>query len=348
MIDFRYHLVSIVAVFLALGLGIVLGSTALRPSVLSGLERTSQQERQQINSVIATNGQQRRELASSDQFAQAAAPLLLRQLLAGERVVLVEAPGASGQAVSGISQALTEAGATISGELQLQTKFFDSSPTTQEQLGQLAQQFAPPGQTLASGTAVGQASQVLAGAILTRDGPGQPVAGQADSASMSLLSGFAAGGFLTIPSGHPYARATLAVVVAPGSPPSTSDSNPASQALVTFAQWLNRAGQGTVVAGTVDGSGPGSAIDVMRTDGRSGRMTSVDNADQTIGQIVVAQSLAEQLRGISGSYGVTSSAGAAGPSPVPTPSSSPTATLGTAARRQSAHVSPSVALARKP
>ena len=30
VIDFRYHLVSIVAVFLALGLGIVLGSTALR------------------------------------------------------------------------------------------------------------------------------------------------------------------------------------------------------------------------------------------------------------------------------------------------------------------------------
>ena len=28
MIDFRYHLVSIVAVFLALGLGIVLGATA--------------------------------------------------------------------------------------------------------------------------------------------------------------------------------------------------------------------------------------------------------------------------------------------------------------------------------
>jgi hypothetical protein len=347
VIDFRYHLVSIVAVFLALGLGIVLGSTALRPSVLSRLERTSQQERQQINSVIAINGQQRRELASNDQFAQAAAPLLLRQLLAGERVVLVEAPGAPGQAVSGITQALTEAGATISGQLQLQNKFFDPSPTTQEQLGQLAQQFTPPGQALGNGTVVGQASQVLAGAILTRDGTGQPVAGQRDSASATLLSGFAAAGFLTTPSGHPDARASLAVVITPGNPPSASDSNPASQALVTFAQWLNRAGLGTVVAGTVAGSGPGSAIDVMRTGGRAGHMSSVDNADLTIGQITVAQALAGQLRGVSGSYGAAPSAGAAGPSPIPTPSSTPTSSLGAAASRRSARATSSAAVAGK-
>ena len=35
MIDFRYHLVSIVAVFLALAIGIVLGSTELEGPTLS-------------------------------------------------------------------------------------------------------------------------------------------------------------------------------------------------------------------------------------------------------------------------------------------------------------------------
>jgi hypothetical protein len=76
------------------------------------------------------------------------------------------------------------------------------------------------------------------------------------------------------------------------------------------------------VAGSVDGSGPGSAIDVMRNGGRAGHLSSVDNANRTIGQIVVAQALAEQLRGVSGSYGATSSAASAGPSPAPTPSAS--------------------------
>ena len=43
MIDFRYHLVSIVAVFLALAIGIVLGSTELQGTTLdvaARVERT--------------------------------------------------------------------------------------------------------------------------------------------------------------------------------------------------------------------------------------------------------------------------------------------------------------------
>lgn len=329
MIDFRYHLVSIVAVFLALGLGIVLGATALQPGTLGFLYKTSQQERHQIDAALASNGQLNRQLSSDDQVAAAAAPRLLHQLLAGQRVVMVEAPGAASQAVTGISQALTEAGATISGQVQLQGKFFDFSPPTQEQLGQLAQHYAPPGANL-RGSELAQASEALAKAILTRDGPGQPVAGAPDSTSADLLNGLGAGGFLT-DSGQPYARATLAVVVIPQAPPSANDSNQASQALVSLAQQLNLAGQGTVVAGTVAGSGPGSAIDVMRNGGRAGHLSSVDNADRAIGQIVVAQALYNQLHRISGSYGALSSASAGGPSPAPTPSASPTASpLGSA------------------
>ena len=319
MIDFRYHLVSIVAVFLALGLGLLVGATALQPTALGGLIRLSQQERKQIDSALATNRQLSRQIASNDQFAQSVAPQLLDQLLAGERVVVVEAPGASGQVISGVDQSLAQAGATVSGHVQIQNKFFDTSPSTEQQLSQLAQQFAPPGTSL-QGSPVSQASQVIASAILTKDGPGQPVAGQRDASSVALLSGFGAGGFLNV-TGHPDARATLAVVVLPDTPPSTSISDPQSQRLVTLAQALNLTGQGTVVAGSVAGSGPGSAIDVMRNGGRAGHLSSVDDADHAVGQIVVAQALYEQLRGVSGSYGSGPGATAPGPSPAPTPAS---------------------------
>jgi hypothetical protein len=317
MIDFRYHLVSIVAVFLALGLGLLVGATALQPTALGGLIRLSQQERKQIDSALATNRQLSRQIAANDQFAQSVAPQLLDQLLAGERVVVVEAPGASGQVISGVDQALAQAGAAVSGHVQLQNKFFDTSPSTEQQLSQLAQQFAPAGANL-RGSPVAQASQVIAGAILTRDGPGQPVAGQRDAASVALLSGFGAGEFLNV-TGHPDARATLAVEILPDTPPSTSIADPQSQRLVTFAQQLNLAGQGTVVAASVAGSGPGSAIDVMRNGGRAGHLSSVDNADHAVGQIVVAQALYEQLRGVSGSYGFGPGANGPGPSPAPTP-----------------------------
>jgi Copper transport outer membrane protein, MctB len=262
-------------------------------------------------------------------------------------VVVIEAPGASGQVVSGIDQALTEADAIISGHIQIQSRFFDVSPATQEQLTQLAQQFAPAGVTL-HGSPVAQASEVLADAILTRDGPAQPVAGETDSASAALLSGFGAGGFLTR-TGHPEARATLAVVVTPDNPSTTSDSNPASQRLVTLAQAVNLVGQGTVMAGSVSGSGPGSAIDVMRTGSRGGRsrISTVDDADHTIGQIVVAQALYEQLRGISGSYGSTSTASAPGPSPAPTPAPTPSASLPASDGRPSPHGAAATARAGK-
>ena len=151
---------------------------------------------------------------------------------------------------------------------------------------------------------------------MTQGGPAQPLPGERDSVSVQAVQALAGAGFLT-KSGQPWDRATLAVVIIPGTPPSLDDTNAQSQQLVTLAEQLNLAGLGTVVAGTVAGSGPGSAIDVMRAGGRAGHLTSVDDADYAIGQIVVAQSLADMEHGKSGSYGVTANASAAGPSPPP-------------------------------
>ena len=38
MINFRFHLVSLIAVFLALALGVVMGSTVIDRAVVNGLE----------------------------------------------------------------------------------------------------------------------------------------------------------------------------------------------------------------------------------------------------------------------------------------------------------------------
>jgi hypothetical protein len=256
-------------------------------------------------------------------------------------VVLISAPGAPGGVVNDISQLLTrEAGATVTGQIELGQNMFDFSRGTQQQLSTLTQQFTPIGVALRPGSAIAQAGQVIASAILTRDGPGQPVAGQRDPSAAAVLSGFAARGFLTTVSGHPYDHATLAVVIIPDTPPSASDTDRASQALVTLAQEFKQAAQGTVVAGSATGSGPGSAIDVMRTGGRSATLSSVDGADTAIGQIVVVQALYEQMNGVSGSYGWASTASEAGPSPAPTPSPSGAAGA-TAARSARTSATPS-------
>ena len=324
MIDFRYHLVSIVAVFLALAIGIVVGSTALKPAVLTGLQKTATAEKARIDALFARNAQLNNQLKAAQSYAQAGEHLALGGLLEGQRVVLVTAPGFPGGVVSGVSTALGQAGATVTGQVQLQSQFFTAG--TQSDLDTLNRQLTPAGVTLRSGTQQAQAGELIASAILTKNGPTQPPAGVADATGKSILNGYAAGGFLSV-SGNPAARATLAVVIIPAAPPATSGTSSASQTLVTVAQQLNLAGLGTVVAGQLSGSGTGSAIDVMRSGGQSDHFSSVDDADTVIGQIVVAQALYEQMTaGKSGSYGALTSAAAAGPSPAPTPSPSTSAT----------------------
>ena len=324
MIDFRYHLVSIVAVFLALAIGIVVGSTALKPAVLTGLQKTATAEKGRIDALYARNAQLNNQLRAAEAYAQSGEHLALGGLLDGQRVVLVTAPGFPGAVATGVSSALTLAGATVTGQVQLQSQFFTAG--NQADLDTRNRQLTPAGVTLRSGTPQAQAGELIASAILTKNGPTQPPAGVADATGKSILNGYAAGGFLSV-SGNPAARATLAVVIIPAAPPATSGASTASQILVTVAQQLNLADEATVVAGQLSGSGPGSAIDVMRSGGQSDHFSSVDNADTPIGQIVTAQALYEQMTlGKSGSYGSLTSASAPGPSPAPTPSPSSTAT----------------------
>lgn len=325
MIDFRYHLVSIVAVFLALAIGIVIGSTSvLKGAVLSGLQKTSAAEKSRIDSLYAQNGQLKQQLNAAESFASASEHVLLDGLLDGQRVVLVAAPGASGAIVSGVQNALTTAGATVTGQVQFQTQFF--AVGAESSLDTLNRQLTPAGVTLRGGSPQADAGELIASAILTKNSVDHPLTGNADSADQAILSGYAAGGYLST-SPRPTGRATLAVVIIPATPPSTSDANIASQTLVTLAQQLNLAGSGTVVAGQLTGSGAGSAIDVMRAGGRGGHLSSVDNADTPNGQIVVAQALYEQLAdGKSGSYGSLPGATQPGPSPAPVPSTTPTTT----------------------
>lgn len=320
MIDFRYHLVSIVAVFLALAIGIVVGSTALKPAVLSGLQQTTAQERKQIDALIAQNAGLKQQRDAAQQFAANGERLLLHGLLDGQRVVLVEAPGAPGGVTTGVAAALTQAGAVVTGQLQVQQQFFSTG--TQATLDTLNHQLTPAGVTLNTVTAQAQAAELIAHAVMTSTQPGQlPVGTTSDSVDAATLNGYAAGGFLSISSGKLTARATLAVVIIPASPVSTSDTNTEAQNLVTLAQQLSLAGSGSVLAGQLTGSGPGSAIDVLRTGGQAGHVSSVDDADYTTGQIVVAQALCGQLSGgRPGNYGSLPGASAAGPSPAPAPS----------------------------
>src|SRR3984893_6483054 len=184
MIDFRYHLVSIVAVFLALSLGLLLGSTELKPYVQKGLQGLSKTEQRQIDALLGEKQQLQGQIGSENQFALANAPAMLQNVLAGQRCVLVLAPGATGSVTSGIAQAVETAGAKVTGQLQMQAAFFDTSAATSQKLTQVAGQYAQPAGVILAGTAQAQASELLAHLIMTQGGPGQPLPGERDQVSV--------------------------------------------------------------------------------------------------------------------------------------------------------------------
>ena len=339
MIDFRYHLVSIVAVFLALAVGIVLGSTELRGAALSALDRTSSALSTKLEAADNQNSALQQEVQGDHQFASAAEPVLLSHLLDNKRVVIITTPGAPSTVVDGVKTGLSDAGATVSGQVALSSKFADTSAGNLSLLDQLTQRVTPSSLTLVNGSPQQQAAQVLASALVSQGsgsgaGSGSGSGGNSKSSgagngsvssqsAQTILSSYSAGQFITV-SGSPSSGATLAVIVTPDTVPQGGNSDPANQAVVALAQEFGTSSSATVVAGPSAASGQGSAISAVRSSGAANDASTVDNADSVVGQIVVVQALEQQMDGKKpGSFGTQSDANSAGPSPAPTPSASP-------------------------
>jgi hypothetical protein len=335
VIDFRYHLVSIVAVFLALAIGIVLGSTELQGTTIDGLRSLSNSLKNQLSAAQSAEHSYQALAGASDTFLQTAEPKLLADTLTGDRIVLVTEPGAPSSVISGVKQAAGLAGAAVTGTIALQPKFNDLSGTAESTLSAINDQLASAdGATLAAPAAAQtgyqqQAAQLIASAILDKTAAASgatPASGLTAAQAQGVLEAYAQGGYLTS-SGTPTDRATLAVLVTPGTAPTDGTSDPADQVLLAVAQEFAGASAATLAAGSTAGSAPAaSAISVLRSSSVSSLVSSVDNADTVLGQISTMWALAVQLAGAKpNSYGISGASAVSPVVPSPVPSVTPTA-----------------------
>lgn len=330
MIDFRYHLVSIVAVFLALAIGIVLGSTELQGTTLDALRGLNSSLTHQLNAVEAQRNSYEQQAGASDAFLKTAESRLLGGTLSGDRVVIVTEPGAASSVVAGVKTAAALAGAAITGTVALQPKFNDLSGATQASLSAINAQLATSDTTTLTPAANSQtgnqqdAAQLIASAILNQSADQVGLtAGQAQL----VLQAYTQGGYLN-ESGAPWNRATLAVIVASDAAPADGANDPANQVLLAVAQEFATLSAATLVAGSVAGTTPaGSAISVLRGSSVAAQVSSVDNADTTLGQISTIWAFATQLAGGKPkSYGVLGASAVSPEVPLPVPSGTPSDT----------------------
>lgn len=123
MINLRYHIVSITAVFLALGIGVALGGTFLDQATVDVLNRNIRSAEERISETNAENRlleQQLREAEARDEaLTTVGAPYLVPDQLTDRPVLLVAAPGVEQDEVEGLLTLLAQSGADVRGTLEL-------------------------------------------------------------------------------------------------------------------------------------------------------------------------------------------------------------------------------------
>jgi len=290
VINFRYHVVSLTAVFLALAIGLVVGTAALNGPVADSLKN-------QVTALTKDNStkrdqvdQYRTELNRNQDFASELAPTVLNGKLAGRKLLVLALPNSSTY-VDGVVSMLKVAGATITAKVTVQDKFFD--PSMAYELLDLAGQSSQPTISMEglplNSDGVETASAQLALALLQRTG----TPANANDVT-AVLTAYSKQGYLALDekAAKSVGGADGTVIIS-GVPAIDKDAAKKSQSAVTMATQFSKS-KPLVVAG--DGVGDGNLIAAVRADPTLVRaISTVDNASTVQGQVATGMATAERM-----------------------------------------------------
>ncbi|MDH6284759.1 hypothetical protein M2280_006020 [Prescottella agglutinans] len=295
----RQHAISIAAIFLALAIGVVLGSGLLSNGMLSGLRDDKAELQNQIEHLNEKNNQLGEQLTAADGFDSAVADRILHDTLAQRSVIVITTPDANPGDIEGVQRSVAQAGGSITGRVSLTPSFVDS--VNGDQLRTTVTNIIPAGIQLRTG-AVDQGSlagDLLGSVLLLNPQTAQPqTTPEERTLALETLRG---GGFIDY-DGNVQPAQLAVVLTGSGDPENTSGNRGA--VIARFAGALDGRGAGTVLAGppsAAEGNGP---IAVARADAAvAAVLTTVDNVDRESGRITTVLALQEQLGGGAGRYG---------------------------------------------
>jgi hypothetical protein len=187
LIDFRYHVVSIVAVFLALTVGLVIGSSFLSKVAYDELNNQLSSLRSQNQTLHNTENALSAQVRQRDALLDALGPDAVRGKLAGESVAVVVLPGADTGVGDAMAALLAQAGATVTGEVVVKSALVDPGQAARvAAVGQTLPSFhgSRSSAALRNGSAAADALSDLASAL----GHRIPVAAGSPTASPTTAS----------------------------------------------------------------------------------------------------------------------------------------------------------------
>ena len=292
MISFRHHIATLVAVFLALAVGVVLGGGPL--SGTTGGDDTAP------TAAPAEDQQADPRVAYGDGFAGAVAPVLLSGKLAERSVAVVTVPGADEQVVTALAEQVAAAGGTVTARYALTAAMVDpAQKSLVDTLGSQLMTQQPDGSVAAEATTYDRIGQLLGIAASTTTPEGDQVGGKAQAIAEGL-----AGAELMKSPGDVGRRAPLVLLVL-GDAPSPEGGDTILSGLVSG---LSRAAAGVVVAGTTADGGTGQ-LGRLRGEPVAAEVATVDGIDTAGGRVTTILALARALGAKGGAFGASGSDG---------------------------------------
>lgn len=297
MISLRHHLLTIVAVFLALATGIVLGGGPLSDV---GAKVTS------VTTEEPAAGPEPGAASSTygESFAAAVGPGLVAGTLADRQVAVVTVPGADEQLVTALTDQVAAAGGSVTGRYALTADMVD--PTQKSLVDTLGSQLMTQQANEdipAEASTYDRMGHLLGLAIASTEPDGDDVNGKARAITEAV-----GGAALMESPGDVERRAPLVLVVL-----GTDAGDEGSDAILTgLSAGLAAAGVGVVVAGTT-ADGAAGQLARFRADPVAASVASVDGIDTSAGRVAVIRTLARSLTTQGGAFGA---AGADGPLPL--------------------------------
>ncbi|AVZ41135.1 hypothetical protein CT688_07345 [Dietzia sp. JS16-p6b] len=299
----RRHVLTLVAVFLALGLGVVLGSTSVATSIRDAVVDREETTAAQLEAARDDAATRRLAAQRLDDMAGELTRPVVDGTLEGRPVLVVVAPGASDEDVSAAVDVIGAAGGITAGRVSLTDKAFDPEADAEVQalvanlpIGRAPAADADLGTQL--GTALGRA-----GLLRTEDS--EPHLDDDDRGT--VLTTLADAELIDFEQGTLRPGQLALIVTGPGEAESTAVR------LAALARTLDAEGAGTVVSAELTGTQGYDAVTVLRSSGEDG-VSTVDSAGSDSGRLATGLALAEQLARGQGHYGLRPDATAAVPS----------------------------------
>jgi hypothetical protein len=306
VIDFRYHIVSLISVFLALAVGIALGAGPLKETIGDTLTGQVQQLREEKDALRADLETTSRQLDDSTAYISAAAPQLLDGTLAGRGVAIVDLGEADPAVLEAVTARLADAGATVTAQVTVADAWTDPAQRSFRQalVGNLVE-YLDPAPAEDAGVEVELAEALVQG--LTGADPADPTK-LADSSALVLeLLASDEGALITV-ADPVEAPADAIVVLAPAvtdgngtpSPQAASDEVVGAQVdIVVAAQGRS---DGAVLADA--GATRGAVTEAILGDGDLAKtLSTVSGVADVPGQVSVPLALNVSIGGSVGHYG---------------------------------------------